>query len=138
MIVKLKVCTAGKIEMSVPAIDQQCLNRNIYIHIYIYIYYIYTNFRVNTIVRLPHLGSGDSQRQETFLATSVDKQTCKYDTRVLKPRSFPINPMVKEPQQDDMVSHIYKFIYIYIYIYIYIIYIYVKRQKLFKIKCVKL
>ena len=41
MIVKLKICTTGKIlvEMSVPEIDQQCLNRNMYICIYIYISY---------------------------------------------------------------------------------------------------
>ena len=29
--------------------------------------YIYTNLSVNTIVRLPHPRSGDSQGQETFL-----------------------------------------------------------------------
>ena len=41
---------------------------------YIYIYiYIYTNLPVNTIVRLPHPRSGDSQGQETFLATSASK-----------------------------------------------------------------
>ena len=50
---------------------------------------------VNAIVRLPHPRSGDSQGQETFLAPSADKQTCNYDTRVLKPPSLPINPKVK-------------------------------------------
>ena len=32
--------------------------------------------------------SGDSQGQETFLATYADKQTDNYDTRVLKPPSL--------------------------------------------------
>ena len=59
------------------------------------IIYIYINLPVNTIVRLPHFESGDSQGQETFLALSADKQTCNYDTRVLKPPSLPINPKVK-------------------------------------------
>ena len=60
----------------------------------IYIY-IYTNLPVNAIVTLLHPRSGDSQAQETFLVPSADKQTCKYDTRVLKPPSLPINPKVK-------------------------------------------
>ena len=64
--------------------------------VYIYIYiYIYTNLPVNAIVTLPHSQSGDSQGQETFLAPSADKQTRNYDTRVLQPPSFPINPKVK-------------------------------------------
>ena len=73
---------------------------------------IYTNLPVDVIVRLPHPRSGDSQGQETFLAPSADKQTRNYNTRVLKPPSLPINPKVKgiEPLQDEMVSHIYKFI----------------------------
>ena len=77
----------------------------------IYIYVIYTNLLVNDIVRLPHSRNGDSQGQETFLAPSADKQTRTYDTRVLKPPSLPINPKTKgiEPEQDEMVSHIYKF-----------------------------
>ena len=39
----------------------------------------------------------------------TDTHTYMY---VLKPPSLPINPKVKgiEPQQDEMVSHIYKFI----------------------------
>ena len=41
---------------------------------------IYTNLPVNTIVRLSHPQSGDSQDQETFLAASADKQTRNYDT----------------------------------------------------------
>ena len=41
---------------------------------------IYTNLQINAIVRLSHPRSGDSQGQETFLAPSADKQTCKYDT----------------------------------------------------------
>ena len=40
---------------------------------------IYTNFPVDVVVRLPHLGYGDSQGQETFLAPSVDAQSRKYD-----------------------------------------------------------
>ena len=47
--------------------------------IYIYVY-IYTNLPVNTLVRLLHPRSGDSQGQETFLAPSADKQTRNYDT----------------------------------------------------------
>ena len=103
---------------------------------------MYTNLPVNTIVRLPHPRSGDSQGQETFLAPSADKQTHNHDTRGLKLPSLPTNPKVKriEPQQDEMVSRIYKFtsecygqttpppqrIYICIYItYIYIIYMYI-------------
>ena len=55
-----------------------CVNIYIYI-IYIYIYiYTYTNLPLNVIVRLPHPQSGDSQGQETFLAPSADKQTCRY------------------------------------------------------------
>ena len=40
---------------------------------------IYTNLQVDVIVRVPHLGSGDSQGQETFLAPSAHKQTRNYD-----------------------------------------------------------
>ena len=46
---------------------------------YIYIY-IYTNLPVNAIVRIPHLRSGDSHGQKTFLAPSSDKRTRNYDT----------------------------------------------------------
>ena len=35
---------------------------------------------VIAIVRLPHLRSGDSQGQETFLAPSSDNQTRNYGT----------------------------------------------------------
>ena len=59
----------------------------IYIYMYIYIYIfsymyiqIYANLPVNVIVRLPHPRSGDSQGQETFLASSADKETHNYDT----------------------------------------------------------
>ena len=62
-----------------------------YIYMYIYIYII----PVNTVVRLPHPRSKDSQGQEMFLALSVNKQIHNYDTRVLKPPSLPINPKVK-------------------------------------------
>ena len=55
-----------------------------YMYIYIYIYdmvnHIYTNLQANTIIRLPHPRSGDSQGQKTFLAPSSDKQTSNYDT----------------------------------------------------------
>ena len=47
----------------------------------------YTNLPVNTIVRLPHPRSGDSQGQKMFLLPSADKQTCNYD-RVVKPPPF--------------------------------------------------
>ena len=61
----------------------------------------------------PILGAGAAitHGQGTFLAPSADKQTCNHDTRVLKPRSLPINPKVKgiESKQDEMVSHINKF-----------------------------
>ena len=46
---------------------------NIYI-LYIYIYIIYANLPINAVARLPHLGSGDSQGQRTFLASPADKQ----------------------------------------------------------------
>ena len=49
------------------------------VRVYIYIY-IYTNLPVNAIVRLPHPRSGDSQGQETFLASSAGKKTRNYDT----------------------------------------------------------
>ena len=72
--------------------------------------YKYTNLQVNVIVRLPHPRSGDSQGQETFLTPSADKQTRSYDTRVLKLPSLPISLKAKEiePQQVEMVSHIFK------------------------------
>ena len=72
---------------------------------------IYTNLPGNAIVRLPHPRSGDTLDQETFLAPFTDKQTCNYDTRVLKPQSLRINNKVNgiEPKQDEMVSHIYKY-----------------------------
>ena len=40
---------------------------------------LYTNLAMDVIVRLPHRPIGDSQGQETFLASSADKQTRKYD-----------------------------------------------------------
>ena len=71
--------------------------------------HIYTNIPVNVIVRLSHPRSGDIQGQETFSAPSADKQTHKFNTRVLRLPSLPISPNVRgiEPQQDEMVSHIY-------------------------------
>ena len=47
-------------------------------YIYIYIYILYTNLPVDVIVRLLHPRSGHSQGQETFLASSADKQTRNY------------------------------------------------------------
>ena len=40
---------------------------------------IHTSLQVNAIVRLTHLRSKDSHRQETFSAPSADKQTWNYD-----------------------------------------------------------
>ena len=54
-----------------------------------------TNLRVNAIVRLPHPRSGDNQGQQTFLALSADKETCNYDTKVLKQPYPSIKPKVK-------------------------------------------
>ena len=51
-----------------------------YVYIYIYYIHIYINLPVNALVRLLHLRSGDSQRQETFLAPSAEKQSRHYDT----------------------------------------------------------
>ena len=72
---------------------------------------IYRNLPVDDIVRLAHLRSGDSQGQDTFLATSADKSTRKYDIECSKPPSLTINPKGKdiELKQDEMVIHIYKF-----------------------------
>ena len=70
----------GRIEYIYILLD--CLQDVLVIYmLYIYIYiYIYINLPLNAIVRLPYPRSGDSQGQETFLAPSVDKQTCNYDT----------------------------------------------------------
>ena len=40
---------------------------------------IYTNLPMDVTVRLPNRRSGESQKQETFLAQSADKQTRNYD-----------------------------------------------------------
>ena len=42
--------------------------------------HIYENLPTNSIVRLPHLWSSDSQGQETFLAPNADKEIRNYDT----------------------------------------------------------
>ena len=68
---------------------------NIYIYLYVYIYYIYLYIYLfiyiyiciyirNAIVRLPYLRSGDSQGQETFSATSAEKQTRNHDTVLIE------------------------------------------------------
>ena len=58
---------------------------------------MYINLPVNVIVRLPHLQSGDSQGQVTFLAPSSEKQTRNYGRErsnhhpfilTLRPRAF--------------------------------------------------
>ena len=42
---------------------------------------MYTHLPANAIVRVPHPRSRDSQgQQETFLASSADKQTRNYET----------------------------------------------------------
>ena len=48
---------------------------------------IYKNLPLTTTVRLPHAQSGDCQRQETFFAPSVDKQTRNYGTECLNHHS---------------------------------------------------
>ena len=55
--------------------------------------------------------SGDSQGQKTFLALSAGMQSQNFDTRVLKPPFLPVNTKLKgiELQEDEMLSHIYKF-----------------------------
>ena len=53
-----------------------------YLYVYLYIYIcIYIR---NAIVRLPYLRSGDSQGQETFSATSAEKQTRNHDTVLIE------------------------------------------------------
>ena len=42
---------------------------------------MYTNLPLNSIIRLPHLRSGDIQGQEPFLALSAENRTCDYDTK---------------------------------------------------------
>ena len=49
---------------------------------------IYTNLRVNAIVRLTHSWNEDSQSQKIFLASSADKQTRNYDIEPSKHRLF--------------------------------------------------
>ena len=41
---------------------------------------IYTNFPMDTALRIPALWSGDSQNKETFLAASVGNERCNYHT----------------------------------------------------------
>ena len=48
---------------------------------------IYKNLPLTTAVRLPHARSGNCQRQETFFAPSVDKQTRNYGTECLNHHS---------------------------------------------------
>ena len=63
--------------------------------IYIYKCHIY----VNAIVRLPHPWNRDSQGQETFLASSADKQTCNHDTKCSNAiyTNLPVNAIVRLP-----------------------------------------
>ena len=57
-----------------------------YAHTCIYIYY--ANLKRNSIVRISHHRSGNSQGRGTFLASSVDNQTCNYDTECSNHHSF--------------------------------------------------
>ena len=126
---------------------------------YIYIYiYIYINLPVDYIVRLPHPRSGDSKGQETFLATSADKQTRNYDTEcsnhhpflsTLRPKelsrrkmkwwaiytNLPVDVLVRlpHPQSGDSQGQ-ETFLYVYIYIYTYCMYMYVYIYILFHLK----
>ena len=68
-----------------------CINIYIYLYIYIYYMYLYVYLYIyiciyirNAIVRLPYLRSGDSQGQETFSATSAEKQTRNHDTVLIE------------------------------------------------------
>ena len=49
---------------------------------------MYTNLPLNVIARPPHPWSGDSQRQETFLAPSADKQTCNHNIECSNHHAF--------------------------------------------------
>ena len=80
---------------------------------------IYTNLPVNTIVRLPHPSSGDSQLQETFLEPSACKQTCNYDTECSNHHPSLSTLRSKGLSRRKIYIYIYVYIYIYIYIYIY-------------------
>ena len=57
---------------------------------------LYTNLAVSATVRLAAPCSRDSQGQETFLATSVDNQTCNYDTDCSIHHLSPISTNFKE------------------------------------------
>ena len=61
--------------------------------------HIHTNLPVNATVRLPHHWNGDSQGQETFLASSADKQTCNHDTKCSNAiySNLPVNAIVRLP-----------------------------------------
>ena len=66
---------------------------------------------MDVIVRLSHLRIRENQVQETFLVPSAYKQTRNYDIECSNLPSLTINPKTKgiEVQQDEMVSHMYKF-----------------------------
>ena len=72
---------------------------------------LYTNLPEDVIIRLPHLRIRENQGQETFLAPPAYKQTRNYDIECSNLPSLTINPKTKgiEVQQDEMVSHMYKF-----------------------------
>ena len=73
---------------------------------------MYANLPANVIVGLPHPRREDTHGPELFLVPSSGEQTRTYDKECSKPTSLPINPKAKgaDPWQDQMVSHIYKFI----------------------------
>ena len=85
----------------IKVLVNECITEIFYTYIY--------KLPVNAIVRLPILEVEIARTRKRFLAPSADKQTCNYDTRVLKPPSLPISSKFKaiEPYQHEMVSHIY-------------------------------
>ena len=74
---------------------------------YIILYYIilHPDLPQDAIVRLSHSRSGDRQDQETFLATSGDKQIRNYDTEFSNdyPSHSPKGTEI-ESKQDKMVN----------------------------------
>ena len=124
---------------------------------------IYTNLLKNAIARLLHPQNRDSQGKKTFLASSVDNQTCNCDTEfsnhyhslsMLRVQGYThtniyiynlyIYTYIIYICMCLYVIHAYIYIYtyldicthIYIYIiYIYILYIYIYKQKSLYMQC---
>ena len=57
---------------------------NCFLHCHCHSHRLYANLPRNATVRLPDPQKGDSQGQETFLASSADKQTCNYETHIFE------------------------------------------------------